>query len=963
MKNNLEILESDSLSILIDSTFPRIIKYKHKKTKETLNAQSSRVNQIKLNNVNTEYDLSCKKMGRDVAVYKLFFPEQRIEVDIEFIVAEDFIEIRMKDVKESGSFKLMNIVFPENTLLSINDSVYNAALAATYFTSRRLPDGTVDERDTIGEIKYLDLKEDTANYFFISSGKLAAGIASNHIVDCERVSFSIREEDGIKTCRAWMPVWQYREIESETLELPFVKVFITPDINGDNDASWQDAALVYRKNMPAPLGGELIRNTVGHNIAMNFASCSQQPFLRILDNIKRIYLATDGLGNQVLIKGYTAEGHDSANSDCFGNYNERAGGLKDLTFLLQQAEKYNSKIGVHINVTDISPEAHRYNPDLIKYNETGEPEHGWNWLDQYYSVDKRKDILEGSLLASLEKMREEMPLLDFLYVDTYCDNGWVAWELANKIKYLQLPLFTEMARAFDPWSVWGHRRFENDIAHFIWYSERDIFLNTPILRGGRSDGFMGWNNQFDFNLFLNDTFTIHLPAKYLQHFDLLRWKRDREAVFSEEVKVSKKNNNVVVTKKGIEIMRWKNKGEACQLFIPWPPENENKIYVWNEVNKRKSWHLPDSWKQYNEVYLYQLTDQGKREEKKLEVSKGEITLEIDKSTPYVIYPVQNTKTIELDWGEGSYIQDPGFNCHDFKYWKPKSSSDNLKHIRLENDKNGNSRLLISGNKGADAEVSQLIYDLPSGNTYSASVWVQVKGVRKASINIAFVKDGKQQCFSNYVLKTDVKHGLPNDPRTGTNFQRIKVLFDIPQECSELLLTLKAERGLPETEVEFADLRLVKTFRSPKADKHWFFEDFENTDMGYGPFSCCFNEYTHLSETNHPYTNDTINGRYSLKINNDNKEPELPVLRTLPSAIRFRPLTRYQLSCETLTCDGVKAEMQVISGGKIIAEQKFPDGRGQIKLNFMTNDDPDTYIALFKSEGEWIVIDDIAIDEL
>ena len=64
-------------------------------------------------------------------------------------------------------------------------------------------------------------------------------------------------------------------------------------------------------------------------IAMNVGSEAQYPFLRILDNVKKMYLATDGFGQNIIIKGYQGEGHDSSHPD-YANYNKHAGGLEDF---------------------------------------------------------------------------------------------------------------------------------------------------------------------------------------------------------------------------------------------------------------------------------------------------------------------------------------------------------------------------------------------------------------------------------------------------------------------------------------------------------------------------------------------------------------------------------------------------------------------------------------------------------
>ena len=94
-------------------------------------------------------------------------------------------------------------------------------------------------------------------------------------------------------------------------------------------------------------------------IAMNVGSEAQYPFLRILDNVKKMYLATDGFGQNIIIKGYQGEGHDSSHPD-YANYNKHAGGLEDFNTLLSEAEKYNVQIGIHVNQTDTYPEAPQY---------------------------------------------------------------------------------------------------------------------------------------------------------------------------------------------------------------------------------------------------------------------------------------------------------------------------------------------------------------------------------------------------------------------------------------------------------------------------------------------------------------------------------------------------------------------------------------------------------------------------
>ncbi|MUG03879.1 endo-alpha-N-acetylgalactosaminidase, partial [Bacillus tequilensis] len=110
--------------------------------------------------------------------------------------------------------------------------------------------------------------------------------------------------------------WLYRPKDSpKTEELPWVKVAITPDANGDGAVDWQDGAIALRDLRVAPFKGEEVPEKVITHIPFNFASRATHPFLRTLDDVKRIAQNTDGLGQAAMLKGYTSEGHDSANTD------------------------------------------------------------------------------------------------------------------------------------------------------------------------------------------------------------------------------------------------------------------------------------------------------------------------------------------------------------------------------------------------------------------------------------------------------------------------------------------------------------------------------------------------------------------------------------------------------------------------------------------------------------------------
>lgn len=87
---------------------------------------------------------------------------------------------------------------------------------------------------------------------------------------------------------------------------------------------------------------------------MNFGSQAQNPFLTTLDNVKKVALNTDGLGQSVLLKGYGNEGHDSGHPD-YGDIGQRLGGADDMNTMMEEGSKYGARFGVHVNASEMYP--------------------------------------------------------------------------------------------------------------------------------------------------------------------------------------------------------------------------------------------------------------------------------------------------------------------------------------------------------------------------------------------------------------------------------------------------------------------------------------------------------------------------------------------------------------------------------------------------------------------------------
>ncbi len=82
---------------------------------------------------------------------------------------------------------------------------------------------------------------------------------------------------------------------------------------------------------------------------------------------------------------------------------------------------------------------------------------GWNWLDQSYYMDKRYDGISGNRLRRLKSLKDQVPALDFLYVDVwYAKGSWDSRQLGREIHSLGLYYTTEFPQDHEYDAIWNH---------------------------------------------------------------------------------------------------------------------------------------------------------------------------------------------------------------------------------------------------------------------------------------------------------------------------------------------------------------------------------------------------------------------------------------------------------------------------------------------------------------------------
>ncbi len=937
-KKSSYTLSSARMEVRMNKDFPSIKSYTWKENGSTLNGQPFDVKHILLNG-DYYFPKVSSRQEQGKVIYTLKVKETGVTITVACEVDDNILKLAVTGIDESGDFKVKTIAFPDHFLVSVPNDNENATLAVANSV----------HSDSIYPLqeKAPDPVSRYATLLMLNNQQLVATLESNSLYNIRQFLFRCVPFSGKQITGIWGNEWIYRGHDGQITELPYIQVILTDDCNGDNQIDWQDGAIALQKVYPEPYGAEMLRNSYT-TITMNFASCAQYPFLRQLDNIKKFYLATDGFGQMLELKGYQSEGHDSAHPDYGGNYNRRAGGLQELNLLAQEAPKYHAHIGVHINHSESYPEARAFNDQII----TDIP--GWSWLDQAYFINKEADVLSGSFQARLDQLKTEVPHLAFVYLDTYREYRWLAYHTAKLFNQNGWSIWTEDADVFDREAIWIHHNpdAKSLIHRFVHHRFRDGYATHPALLGGYSRsteiGFMGWQKGRDFYGVIRNFFMKQLPYRYLMHYSIKQLNATR-AILEDGLEAYGDTEGTII-RRGDQFLM---KGNA--VFIPWDPQKEDKIYCYNTQQETNTWLLPASWNGIKEVYLYRLGSQGRELVKTLVPNKGKIKLDLRPNTGYVLYKNAVGNSPEIEWSTGSLIKDTGFDSQSFNHWKPQGKEEN---ISIKTTDYGQDILSISGL--SEGSVSQEIEGLVPGKEYTASVWVNVTGKKEATLSIQ-ADDKLQQKTS--ITESKVMNYTDNTDRFRTTWQRMKIAFRMPEGENRLLLSLAAGVSSNDSSsVAFDDVRLVEC---PQSEKPGFilFEDFEHVDEGWGPFIASQPSAftTHLSQRHSVYTDNTIDGDWSLTTWRENNGE---VYRTSPAMVQFAPEQKYEVVFDyKVDANGV---YKIVGKRHSSGEETFSyelNRPGKCHVCFTTPNCEDFYLAIEKNGNGMLVIDNFGIKKI
>ena len=1039
--NNYDNITSDVMKVYIGKEFPLVARYEMVGKENTFfRGNETALNTIVINGCTLEPEVTVTETTTDSRTYEMHCQHTDDSYNIDVIltvkisVKDNTLTWEVTDIQaEKDSQAIASIDVPSLSLLSVDAAETGANFAGAQVSTTTTTCGDVFIDFENG---FVPSNKDGYLYAFLQNGKLSAGLFSNSEAEGDKRVIRVNGADTITLTSA---PWYYEKGDKNgqnkssqydpypKSELPYAKVAIGADENEDGEIDWNDGALAFRDIMHVAYGSDVIKDIVNYRIVMNFASMASNPYHTTADNIKKVYLATDGLPQAVMLKGYGNEGHDSANSE-YADIAEREGGVEDFQELIKIAHDYNTEVGIHVNAQEIYPEAKSMNEDMIESAYS----YGWGWLDQSLAIDKLWDLSsqarwkrfvqlydrinntehlsikwpeavkdsQGEVDMSKEDLKKEAESLednmDFIYLDVWYQDAWETRQIAKEINSLGWRFSTEFSAQGEYDSTWQHwstdasyggatsKGFNSAIIRFIRNDQRDSQVlnypsyggaaDNPLLGGYRLYGFEGWGGDRDYNNYILQTFNQNLPTKFLQHYYVIDWEDYAEGespVGNNEKEITLKNDNgdkVVVTRKEeqrrdenierIITLNGKKVLEDVTYLLPWTDNQDGseKLYHWNLEGGTTTWELPDGWNVEN-VIMYELSDQGRINEKSVEVIGNSVTLEAKAATAYVLVKGTGVKTLKNDFGEYDYVVDPGFNGYAAG---EKLSSDEWsgdiddESVVVEKANTGDQRLAFNS-PSKDVAVTTTIHGLKSGVDYVAEVYVENNSDAKASIEVAT----KDNSVSNYTERSILNNYVKSDQKNGTKMQRMQVSFTADAETAKITLARKAGAGSSYMD----DIRVVEKSLNNFREDGSFVQDFETVVQGLYPFVLSSAQgisdpVTHLSQLNAPYTqhgwggrviDDVIDGEWSVKHHGSNNGI---LYQTIPQNFRFEPGKVYTVEFDYQSGPDKGYAMVVGEGTSYTAPAAndcLPQARGttqHVKMQVIGGGSGQTWIGIY-----------------
>ncbi|WP_461812952.1 endo-alpha-N-acetylgalactosaminidase family protein, partial [Faecalimonas sp.] len=589
-------ISSEAMDVFVAEQFPSVVRYEMKGAKagKVFYGQTEEINTIAINgkNINLSKDDVKAEFKNNKAIYTMTVKADGVDAVIkaELVVKDNTLEFNITDIKNNlkdavDGNPIQTISIPNHSLVSVNSTQENANMKAAAMSSN-----TVFSGDEFHQVTNETKLDRDYMYAFVSNNDLSAGLWSNSEHDGRavasvagggkntRVFAKTTNKNGAVSLGLESAPWYYHRVKKalsgdaymvKETAMPSTKVVITADQNDDQKVDWQDGAIAFRGIMNNPYKANEVPELVSWRIAMNFGGQAQNPFLTTLDNVKRVAMHTDGLGQSVLLKGYASEGHDSGHPD-YANIGERIGGAKDMNTMMTKGKNLGARFGIHVNAGEMYPEAKAFSDKLVGRQKDKSLKYGWNWIDQGIAIDSVYDLAAGLRKNRFDELKKKVgDNMDFVYVDIWGnqtggdDDSWETRKLSKEINDNGWRMANEWGAAneydatFQHWATdltyggYGMKGENSEVMRFLRNHQKDSWVGNypsyrgaavaPLLGGYNMKDFEGWQGRNDYDAWIVNLYSHDLTTKFIQHFKVVKWEDGKE--FSDSFRDGDKTVN------------------------------------------------------------------------------------------------------------------------------------------------------------------------------------------------------------------------------------------------------------------------------------------------------------------------------------------------------------------------------------------------------------------------------------
>ena len=229
------------------------------------------------------------------------------------------------------------------------------------------------------------------------------------------------------------------------------------------------------------------------------------------------------------------------------------GGGDDMNTMMEEGSKYGARFGVHVNASEMYPEAKAFSEDMVRRNSAGGLSYGWNWLDQGVGIDGIYDLASGSRVSRFADLSKEVgDNMDFIYLDVWgnltssgSEDSWETRKMSKMINDNGWRMTTEWGSGneydstFQHWAAdltyggYTSKGENSEVMRFLRNHQKDSWVgdypqyggaaNAPLLGGYNMKDFEGWQGRNDYAAYIKNLYTHDVSTKFIQHFKVTRW--------------------------------------------------------------------------------------------------------------------------------------------------------------------------------------------------------------------------------------------------------------------------------------------------------------------------------------------------------------------------------------------------------------------------------------------------------